>query len=278
MRRIAEGITRMRFWQVPIYIMLYLVITTVLTMPMTIYEEFLREQSIWAVEPELRAVVRRLCHPLRRELHRVHDHRNHRVRRHPRQQALLVGLGYGDHARVLVIGVAIAPVFISPLLNHYKPLREGELKQNILALARSEGIPVTNVYEFDASKQTKRMSANVSGLFGTTRISMNDNLLNRGSDREALAVLGHEMGHYVLSHVVTGIVENGLVILIGFAFTAWGFGFLTDTFGGVWDVRSVDDPAGLPVLMALATVFFLVATPVTNTITRSRKHRRTFSA
>ena len=77
------------------------------------------------------------------------------------------------------------------------------LKQNILSLARSEGIPVTNVYEFDASKQTKSMSANVSGLFGTTRISMNDNLLNRGSDREILAVLGHEMGHYVLDHVTT---------------------------------------------------------------------------
>ena len=169
----------------------------------------------------------------------------------------------------LVIGVAIAPVFISPLLNHYKPLREGELKQNILALARSEGIPVTNVYEFDASKQSKRMSANVSGMLGTTRISMNDNLLNRGSDRESLAVLGHEMGHYVLNHVFTGIVLNGLVLLAGFAFVAWGFGFLTDIFGGVWDVRAVDDPAGLPVLMALATFFFLVATPVSNTITRS---------
>ena len=69
------------------------------------------------------------------------------------------------------------------------------------------------------------MSANVSGLFGTTRISMNDNLLNRGSEREILAVLGHEMGHYVLGHVTTGIMMFGLVILAGFAFAAWGFGF-----------------------------------------------------
>ncbi|MEI9929511.1 MAG: M48 family metalloprotease, partial [Rhizomicrobium sp.] len=169
----------------------------------------------------------------------------------------------------LVIAVAIAPVFIAPLINKYTPLREGTLKQNILSLARSEGIPVTNVYEFDASKQSKRMSANVSGLFGTTRISMNDNLLNRGSDREILAVLGHEMGHYVLSHVVIGIIENGIVILFAFAFIAWGFGFFTDMFGGVWDVRSVDDPAGLPVLIALVTFFFLITTPIDNTITRT---------
>ena len=92
----------------------------------------------------------------------------------------------------------------------------------MLSLARSEGIPVNNVYEFDASKQSKRMSANVSGLFGTTRISMNDNLLNRGSDREVLAVLGHEMGHYVLGHVTTGIVMFGLVILAGFAIRRMG--------------------------------------------------------
>lgn len=97
---------------------------------------------------------------------------------------------------------------------------------------------------------------------------MNDNLLNRGSEREVLAVLGHEMGHYVLGHVTSSIVMFGLVILAGFAFTAWGFGVLTDIFGGIWDARTVDDPAGLPILMALVTFFFLFATPVTNTITR----------
>ncbi|MBV9693062.1 MAG: M48 family metalloprotease, partial [Alphaproteobacteria bacterium] len=169
----------------------------------------------------------------------------------------------------MVIAATITPVFIAPLLNHYKPLREGELKQHILSLARSEGIPAHDVYEFDASRQTKRVSANVSGMFGTTRISMNDNLLNRSDERQIMAVLGHEMGHYVLSHAVTGIIEGGLVILAGFAFAAWGFGFLTGMFGGIWDVRGVDDPAGLPALTALVSVFFLVATPVTNTITRT---------
>jgi len=271
MRRIAEGITRSRFWQVPLYIMMYVVITTVMTFPMTVYEEFLREHQyglsnqnfiqwlgdfgiIFVVNFFVFAILGTVVYAAIRGSKRY-------------------WWVWGTAITVVffIIGAVIAPVFISPLLNHYKPLREGELKQNILSLARSEGIPVTNVYEFDASKQTKRMSANVSGLFGTTRISMNDNLLNRGSDREIMAVLGHEMGHYVLGHVTTGIIMFGLVILAGFAFTAWGFGFLTDLFGGVWDVRSVDDPAGLPVLMAVASFFFLIATPVTNTIIRSQE-------
>jgi len=271
MRKTAEGITRSRFWQVPIYIILYTVLTTVLTFPMTVYEEFLREHQyglsnqnfmqwfgdfaiITGVNFGVVVILGTIIYAV--------------IRATPRYWWVW---GTGVMIVFFVIGAAIAPVYISPLLNQYKPLREGELKQNILSLARSEGIPVTNVYEFDASKQTKRMSANVSGLFGTTRISMNDNLLNRGSDREILAVLGHEMGHYVLGHVTTGIMMFGLVILAGFAFTAWGFGALTSAFGGVWDVRSVDDPAGLPVLMALVSFFFLIATPITNTITRTQE-------
>ncbi|HTT98771.1 MAG TPA: M48 family metallopeptidase [Rhizomicrobium sp.] len=268
MRRMAEGVTRSRFWQVPLYVMMYMVISTLLSMPMTIYEEFIREHQyglsnqnfmqwfgdfaiIFAVNFVVLTIIGTIVYAAIRGSKRY-------------------WWVWGTAITVVffIIGAAVAPVFISPLLNHYKPLREGELKQNILSLARSEGIPVTNVYEFDASKQSKRMSANVSGLFGTTRISMNDNLLNRGSDREILAVLGHEMGHYVLDHVVTGIVEVGLLILVGFAFTAWGFGFLTDLFGGVWDVRSVDDPAGLPVLVALFTFFMFITTPISNTITR----------
>lgn len=269
MRNFAQGVTRSRFWQVPIYIMQYVVITTVLTLPMTLYENYFREHQyglsnqnmmewfgdfgiIFAVNFVIFTIIGTIVYAAIRG-----------SRRYWWAWGTLITVVF------FVIGATIAPVFISPLLNHYEPLREGALKQNILALARSEGIPVDNVYEFDASKQSKRMSANVSGMFGTTRISMNDNLLNRGSDREILAVLGHEMGHYVLGHVTTGILEVGLVILLGFGFTAWGFGALTGMFGGSWDVRTVDDPAGLPVLMALVSFFFFVMTPVTNTITRT---------
>ena len=90
-------------------------------------------------------------------------------------------------------------------------------------MARAQEIPATDVYQFDASKQTKRMSAHVSGLFGTTRISMNDNLMTRGTPEEILAVLGHEIGHYVLNHVYKGITFIGIIIIAGFAFLRWAF-------------------------------------------------------
>jgi STE24 endopeptidase len=77
------------------------------------------------------------------------------------------------------------------------------------------------------------------------------------------------MGHYVLNHEVIGLTWSGLVVLVAFLFVNWGYRLLVGIFGGNWDVRSIEDPAGLPVLSALLAFFLLIATPVTNTITRT---------
>jgi STE24 endopeptidase len=125
----------------------------------------------------------------------------------------------------------------------------------------------------DASRQSNRVSANVSGFLGTTRITLNDNLLKQGSPDEVLAVLGHEMGHYVMGHILRDLLLTGLVIVVIFAFIHWGFLFAVDLFGGQWQVRQLDDVAGLPLLAALASIFFFLATPLTNSITRSTEHQ-----
>jgi STE24 endopeptidase len=145
------------------------------------------------------------------------------------------------------------------------------MKSAILSQARANGIPAENVYVFDASKQSKKISANVSGLFGTTRISLNDNLLNRSTPSEVLAVLGHEMGHYVMDHSGVLITWFGLIFIAGFWFVDRTFRGLIWIFGGNWGVREIEDPAGLPIIMAMMSVFFLLATPVTNTIIRTHE-------
>ena len=70
-----------------------------------------------------------------------------------------------------MVSATIAPVFIAPLFNDYKPMREGDLKQQILSIARANGVPADDVVEFNASRQHKRISANFSGVMGTTRAS-----------------------------------------------------------------------------------------------------------
>ena len=73
-------------------------------------------------------------------------------------------------------------------------------------MARANGIPASDVYEVDESRQSSRVSANVSGFGKTQRISLNDNLLQRCTPEEIVTTMGHEMGHYVLNHIYKSIL------------------------------------------------------------------------
>jgi STE24 endopeptidase len=168
---------------------------------------------------------------------------------------------------VLVISM-IAPVFISPLFNKYQPLADGPVRSSILSLARANQIPTDHVEWFDASKQTTRISANVSGFAGTTRVNLNDNLMNRTSLPEIKAVMGHEMGHYVLNHGLRLSIYLGLLVLIGFWFVHRSFDWAYAHWGRRFGVEGIGDPAGLPLAIALFSTFFFLATPVSNTIGR----------
>jgi STE24 endopeptidase len=172
---------------------------------------------------------------------------------------------------LLALMVMIGPVFIDPLFNTYKAVEDGPAKEAVLAMARSNGVPVDNVYEFDASRQTTRVSANVSGLMGTAAIRLNDNLLRRASLPEIRAVMSHEIGHYVMNHLVKLMLQFGVLILIGFLFAQWAMKRLFERFGAAWGTRSVGDVASLPLLAAVFSVFMFFCTPLVNTIIRTQE-------
>src|SRR5204862_3790491 len=138
----------------------------------------------------------------------------------------------------------------------------------ILAMARANEIPVKQVFEVDASRQTTRVSANVSGLLGTTRVALNDNLLDQCTLPEIRAVMAHEMGHYILNHGAKLLTYFGIFILIGFALTRALFDAAVRRWGVKWRVRGIADPAGLPLLVLIFSTLFFVATPLINTVTR----------
>jgi len=267
LRDFNERLVRFKWLQTALYAIEYIVFTTVVTLPWSLYEGYFREHQYGMSNQDMGAFMGDQAKGLIVSLilgtvalviiYAV-------VRKTPRSWWIwgaLVGIVLS------VFIIAIGPVYLEPVFNKFYPLANGPLKQQILSMARANGIPAKEVFEFDASKQTKRMSAHVSGLFGTTQISLNDNLINRGSPEEVKAVLGHEMGHYVLHHVFHGIVEFGVLIVVGFAFLKWSFEKLRSR----WGIREVGDPAGLPLLAALFATYFFVLTPVTNTLTRTRE-------
>lgn len=271
MRTLAERMVSWRWLQTAIFAVFYTLVTAALTFPFSIYTGFYREHEFglsnmtlneWAsqfaiglaVGVVFSAVFITVIYAI--------------IRRMP--QTWWIG---GSVAAIILMAISIAlgPVYISPLFNDYKPMREGPLKEDILSMARANGVPAENVYEFDASKQSKRISANVSGFAGTTRISLNDNLLNRTTPAETKAVMGHELGHYVLNHVYEMLITLSVLIVIGFAFVNRGFHVLNRTFGAWWGVRDITDPAGLPIAGMLFAIYGLLLTPVTNTMIRTNE-------
>ena len=172
---------------------------------------------------------------------------------------------------VLSILIALGPVLIEPLFNTYKPIEDGPVKRAVLQMAHANGVPVDNVYEFDASRQTTRISANVSGLFGTAAVRLNDNLMRRTTEPEIRAVMAHELGHYVLNHIPKTLITLTLVLLVGFIVAQWTMRRLLARFAGATGVSRIDDVAGLPLLAAVFGVFFTLATPIQNTLTRTHE-------
>lgn len=269
----AQGRTNSRAYQVMLYVAAYVPLAVAATFPLTLYEGFFREhayglsnQSFWrwlgdfGIQFALTFAACILLLPLL-----------YAVIRHTRAQWWLWGAGLAILFQIFVI--VIWPGLIAPLFNHYSPLPDSPLKAKILSLARANDVPVDNVYLVDASRQSNRVSANVSGFLGTARVSLNDNLLKQGSPDEVLAVLGHEMGHYVMGHVTRELLLEALVILAGFVFLHWGFWFACEVFGGQWQVRNVSEVAGLPLLAALGTLFLFLATPAINSISRVTEYQ-----
>jgi STE24 endopeptidase len=175
---------------------------------------------------------------------------------------------------VTVIGmtvmITLAPVFIEPLFNKYTPLPDSPVKQAVLSMARANGVPADNVYLVDASRQSKRISANVAGLFGTTRVALNDNLMQQDPD-EIRAVMGHELGHYVLNHVWKSLGFFTLLIAASFMIMGRGLAALVAGPGRRWGLAGMDDPAILAVALMLLAGISLAATPITNTIIRTQE-------
>jgi STE24 endopeptidase len=265
----AERLTRFKSLQAGLYAILYILLTSLLTLPFDAYQGYFREHQYGMSNQDLAGWFG------------------------DEAKGLAIGLLFGSLAAMaiyavirraarswwlwgamvalllVVVQIVIGPTYLEPVFNKFYPLAESPLKQQILSLARANSIPVTQVYEFDASKQTKRMSAHVSGIFGTAQISLNDNLMTRGSPEEIQAVLGHEMGHYVLNHVYKGVVFVGLIVVVGFAFLSVGFGRVLAGVGRSWGIRDVTDVAGMPLLLALFGLYLFLLTPVLNTITRT---------
>ena len=267
MRDLVERVTSRRPLQTLLYWLQFLVVTTIVFFPLTVYSGFFREHQYglstqtfpqWLGDFAKGFMVSAVMGGL--ALIALYG-----VLRKSRQWWL-----WGSLVVIVFITLAvlIAPIYIDPLFNKYTRLEDPEIRATILRMAQANGIRAGDVWVMDASRQSTRISANVRGLFGTERITLNDNLLNRTSLPEIRAVMGHEIGHYALNHIYKMIIFLGIVILVAFAFVKWASDRAIFRWGERWRVSSAGDIASLPLLALLLSVAFFLMTPVTNSIIR----------
>ncbi|CAN5213381.1 M48 family metallopeptidase [soil metagenome] len=265
----AERKSRFKAVQVALYAIPYILLASLLAFPFTVYESFYREHAYematqtfgaWFGE-QLTGLIVSLVFGTAAliGLYAV-------FRRAPRTWWLW---DTGVVLLFMMFGMLIGPVYIQPLFNTYKPITDPAISEPILELARANDIPVTQVYEVDASRQTKRISANVSGFLGTTRIALNDNLLTQCTLPEIRHVMGHEMGHYVLNHTRTLLLLFGSFFFLSFLAAKLTFGWAVSRWGERWGVRGIADPAGLPLLVLILAATQFVLTPFRNTTIRT---------
>lgn len=272
MRDLAERVTRFKPVHTFVYWLEYLALTSILVFPLTVYEEYFRERKYglatqsfgpWVgdqmkglgVGMVLGGVLAMLLFGV--------------VRRLPRTWWI-----WGAVVTIVffIFTVLISPVYIIPIFNKVTRLDDPKIVDPILSMARANGIPAKDVYEVDASRQTTRMSANVSGFANTMRITLNDNLLRRGSPEEIQAVMGHEMGHYVMNHIYKGIMFFSIVVVLAFVYLRWGLDWALQRWGERWQIRGVGDTAVVPLVVLLVSVFGFAITPIMNTSIRTQEY------
>jgi Zn-dependent protease with chaperone function len=166
----------------------------------------------------------------------------------------------------------ISPVWIDPLFNKFGPMNDKVLEAKILTLADKAGIEGSRVYEVNKSVDTKTVNAYVTGFMNTKRIVLWDTIIAKLDEKELLFVMGHEMGHYVLGHVIKSILFFSILILITLYAAYRLSGAVINKFKDRFGFDRLSDIASLPLIFLLTSVFSLVITPMALTFTRYQEH------
>jgi Zn-dependent protease with chaperone function len=177
---------------------------------------------------------------------------------------------------LLCLFVFGAPLVIDPLFNKFEPLEQTNprLVTSIEGLAHRAGvdIPRSRIFEMKASKKTPQLNAYVTGYGASKRIVIWDTTIQKITPQETLFIVGHEMGHYVLNHIVYGLVLGGLGLFAALWLLYLFSGWMLQRFQQRWHIHQLGDWAALPMIFLILGIFSCFSAPIDNTISRQFEH------
>lgn len=246
----------------------YLLIDSVLSLPWSIYADWWRQKSYgltsqaftgWLGEQAISTAIGAVLFGLfLTALYAL-------VRKAPRTWWLWSG---GLTAVFITVMMVLAPIYVEPIFNQYTPAPAGPVRDQVVAMAKANGVPADKIFVYNGSKQSNAYTANVSGLFGSARVAMSDTMFKQGADlAEVRGVVGHEMGHYAHHHALWIAGGMSLLAIVAFFLVDRLFAPVCALMGGD-TIKGLADPAGLPVLAVILGVLGLLGQPVTNSLIR----------
>ena len=188
---------------------------------------------------------------------------------------------------VVTVPILVFLIFISPLLepifNKFEPLEthHAALVAELEKVVARTGIdiPPNRMYLMKASEKYNGINAYVTGVGATKRYVMWDTATDRLPDDEVLFVFGHESGHYVLKHIPKLIIGMSVGLFFVYwacaALSAW----LARRFGTGWKLGGLatDNPlasrTGFVVLLFAISIAGFFLEPVQNTFSRHFEHQ-----
>lgn len=177
---------------------------------------------------------------------------------------------------ISVVGLFLWPIFIDPMFNKFEPLEQSnpELVQQLERVVARGGIeiPAKRMFLMKASAKVTGLNAYVTGFGASKRVVVWDTSVQKATPDQISFIFGHEMGHYVLNHIYIGLAFSAVLMLVSFWLGYHGMQWLLRRFGARWGITGQGDWAALVVLILVISVISFVAEPVTNSFSRWEEH------
>jgi Zn-dependent protease with chaperone function len=178
---------------------------------------------------------------------------------------------------LLLLAIFIAPILIDPLFNKFEPLTDHhtDLVEQIERVVHRAGMDIlpSRMFEMKASEKTTELNAYVTGFGSSKRVVVWDTTMRHLDAPQTLFVFGHEMGHYVLGHLVKGFLFAVGMMLLFFYLSYHIAHWLLQRYGEQWRIRALSDFASLPLLALILYVLSFMGEPFMNAFSRHIEHQ-----
>lgn len=271
----AEKASKYRFVQALIFVPLLMLTITVLSLPMDAYQQSISRQYGLSVQgwgswfgdvlkgQAVSLVILILLIWLLTTL----------IRKFPRYWWFFAWLIVVPFSVFLIF---LAPIVIDPLFNKFEPLDKSnpQLVDAIQKVTQRGGleIPRDRMFLMKASEKVTTLNAYVTGFGPSKRVVVWDTTIQKASTPETLFVFGHEMGHYVLNHILIGIAATAVGLFIAFYLLYVISNWALSRFQQRWHMRELSDWAAVPMLLLILSVLGTISQPINSAFSRQLEH------